>query len=198
MLKRFVISLVRKAILAGVVLGVFLLIGYFSSDRKDYPGKTEFEQVDSLINTNSGDVAYGDSEGSKAAASKFASSMKTMQSALFTGGSGRSFATGGDFLTYIKRTPDAVVILCHVPELRNYKDKAREALTQLAWTTGQAVTSTIPDIKPSDTLIIGLRGFGSYGPIWEGTVSGEPVKKTDDLDEKRRLYPFFVQTRAES
>ena len=198
MLKRFVISLLRKAIFAGIAVGVLLLIGHFTEDKTDYPGKKEFEEVNSLINTSSGDVAYGDSEGTKVAASKFASSMKTMQSALFSGGSGRSFATGGNFLTYVKRTPEAVVILCHVPELRNYKDEAREAIAQLAWTTGQAVTSTIPGIKPTDTLIIGLRGFASYGPIWEGTVSGEAAKKTNDLDEKKRLYPFFVQTRAES
>ena len=155
--------------------------------------------MNSLITVNSGgNIAHGDSTETKAAAASFASSMKTMQGALFPEVGGKAFATGGNFLTYIKRTPGAVVILCHVPELRGYKDEARVALAQLAWSTGKAVVRTIPRVNPSDTLIIGLRGFGSYGPIWEGSVSGDPVRKTDELDEKRRLYPFFVPTRSES
>ncbi len=119
--------------------------------------------------------------------------MKSMQSALFSGGSGRSFATGGEFLTYIKRTPNAVVVLCHVPELRNYKEeKTRNALAKIAWSAAQSATNKIHGVQPTDTLIVGLRGFGSYGPIWEGQVSGESTTKTDDLDEKKRFYPFFI------
>ena len=194
MIRNIAISLLRKAIVLAIGLGIILLIGYFASDRKDYPGKAQFEKVDSLITTSSGGIAHGDSDEARAAASAFAASMKTMQASSFSGGSGRSFATGGDFLTYVKRTPNAVVILCHVPELRNYKDeKTRGALAQIAWSAGKAAVAKISDVKDSDKLIIGLRGFGSYGPIWEGTVSGNATKKTDDLDEKKRLYPFFVE-----
>jgi hypothetical protein len=194
MIKSAIISLIRKAIFIAIGLCIILLIGYFASDRKDYPGKAQFEKVDSLIRTSSGGVAYGDSDDTRAAASAFSTSMKTMQAALFSGGSGRSFATGGNFLTYVKRTPNAVVILCHVPELRNYKDATtRETLAKIAWSSGKAAATKIPGVTGSDTLIIGLRGFGSYGPIWEGTISGEATKKTDDLNEKKRLYPFFVE-----
>lgn len=193
MIKKIVVSLVRKALFLGIGLGVILLVGYCASDRADYPGKANFEKIDSLITTHSGGIAHGDSEQTRAAAAAFAASMKTLQATLFSGGSGRSFATGGDFLTYVKRTPDAVVILCHVPELRNYKDKTREALAQLAWAAAKTAAGTLPEIEDTDTLIVALRGFGSYGPIWEGTVAGEATKKTDDLDEKKRLYPFFVE-----
>ena len=193
MLGRIIKSLIRKVIFLGIALGILLTIGYFASDHKDYPGRKEFEKIDSTLNTNAKDTTNGDSDETRAAASAFASKMKTLQSAFFTGGSGHSFATGGNFLTYIKHTPNAVIILCHVPELRNYKDeKTRDALALIAWTAGQAAAKKIPGVKDSDTLIIGLRGFALYGPIWEGTVSGDAAKKTDDDSEKKRLYPFFA------
>ena len=78
MLKDIALSLVRKAVVLAVVLGVLLIIGYFASDRKDYPGKAEFEQVNALINTSSGGVAHGDSEAARVAAEGFAKSMKTL------------------------------------------------------------------------------------------------------------------------
>lgn len=195
MLKQAASSLLRKALYVGIGLVGFMILGFFTADRKDYPGKAEFEKVNRLLGTSSKGVTHGDSEEEKAAAGEFATSMKTLQGTLFTGGSGRSIATKGDFLTYVKRTPNAVVVLCHVPELRNYKDaKTREMLTELAWSSGRAAAKKIPGIKESDTLIVGLRGFASYGPIWEGTVSGEATKKSDGPEEKKRLYPFFVAT----
>ena len=199
MIKNIAKSLARKAVIAAVVLGILLVIGFLASDRKDYPGKSEFEVVDSLITTSADGVAHGDSAETRTAAEGFAKSMKTLQSTLFTGGSGRSFATGGEFLTYLKHTTNAVVILCHVPELRNYKDeKTRSVLARIAWSSGQAAAKRLSGVQDSDTLIIGLRGFASYGPIWEGTVAGEATKKTDDLSEKRRLYPFFVSPGIET
>ncbi|MES2709202.1 MAG: hypothetical protein V4726_21580 [Verrucomicrobiota bacterium] len=194
MIKNAIRSLIRKALFLAIGLGVLLVIGFFASDRKDYPGKAQFEKVNSLISTGSGGTAHGDSDETRAAATAFAASMKMLQAAAFSGGSGRSLASCGEFVTYVKRTPNAVVILCHVPELRNYKDdKARETLSLLAWTAGQTALAQIPGLQDSDTLIIGLRGFASYGPIWEGTVSGEATRKTDELDEKKRLYPFFIE-----
>ena len=198
MIKKAIASLLRKAVFLAIALGVILGIGYFASDRKDYPGKSEFEEVNALITTGSDGVAHGDSEEAKSAAAVFANSMKSMQATLFSGGSGRSFATGGEFLTYIKRTPNAVVVLCHVPELRNYKEEeTRDALAQIAWSSAKSATKKISGVQPTDTLIVGLRGFGSFGPIWEGPVSGDAEIKTDDLDEKKRLYPFFVTERGE-
>lgn len=186
MIQRIIVSLIRKAIFLAIGLGVILLIGYCNTDHKDYPGKAQFEKIDALIDRRSSDIAHGDSEETKAAATAFASLMKNMQAVLFKGGSGRSIATGGEFLTYVKRTPTAVVILCHVPELRNYKEgKTRDALGQIAWTAGKSAAQKIPGVRETDTLIIGLRGFASYGPVWEGPISGDVTKKTDDPDEKR-------------
>jgi hypothetical protein len=175
----------------GVVLCAVLLTG--CSEGTTVAGKAEFETANKLIGVSSGDSAFGDSPTSQAAAVRFSKSMKTMQGMMFSGGSGRSLATKGEFLTYVRHTDQAVVVLCHVPELRNYKDASvRESLASLAWLNAQMAAATLPGVKPSHTLIVGLRGFASYGPIWEGPVSGEPVKKTDSGLERKRLHPFFA------
>jgi ribosomal protein L7/L12 len=192
MVKQILTKLIRKIIVLAVVVGVFLVIGYLLTDHKDYPGKAAFEEANKKITTNAEGAAHGNSEIAKAAAAKFALIIKPLQAALFTGGSGRSFASGGDFVTYCQHNAESVAFIVHVPELRNYKDaKAREALAQLAWTASRGAAKDLPFSSTNPSVIVGLRGFGSYGPIWSGKLGGEPEVKTDDLDEKRRLYPFF-------
>jgi hypothetical protein len=83
--------------------------------------------------------------------------------------------------------------MVHVPELRNYKDaKTRETLAMLTWTTANLAAKELTFTTKEPTLIVGLRGFASYGPIWSGKLGGQPEVKTDELDEKRRIYPFFL------
>lgn len=193
MVQKFFIKLFRKALSLALLLGAVLLVGYLASDRTNYPGRKEFEVADDRINTSSDGVAHGGSEEEKKAAASFSKMMKSMQAAFFTGGSGKSYATGGDFLTYVQRTSNAVIILCHVPELRNYKEAStRESLAKLAWTNGRIACAELRGLTGSETLIVGLRGFSLYGPIWEGPISGEATKKTDESGDVKRLYPFFA------
>jgi len=193
MLKQIIRKLVSRIVMVAVVVGVLLGIGYLATDHKDYPGKANFEAANRKITTNGEGAAHGNSEKAKEAAAKFASTIKPLQPALFTGGSGRSLASGGDFVTYCQHNHDSVAFIVHVPELRNYKDaKTRATLAMLAWTTANRAATELPFSSTNPAVIVGLRGFGSYGPIWSGKLGGEPEVKTDDLDEKRRLYPFFV------
>lgn len=190
-------ALVRKAFTFVIGIGLICLVGYCASDRKDYPGKPEFEAANALITTKGRGVAHGNSDAAKKVAEAFSKNTKSLQAVMFTGGSGFSLAAGGEFVTYCRHNPDAVVLLMHVPELRNYKDaKTREALAQLTWTTANLAAKELTFATKDPTLIVGLRGFGSYGPIWSGKLGGQPEIKTDDLDEKRRLYPFFVPMAA--
>jgi len=176
-----------------VAVGLFLVFGFVMSDRKDYPGKADFEQANNQITTNSKGAAHGNSDKARQAAASFASAIKPLQAAMFRGGSGRSVASGGDFVTYCQHNADSVAFMVHVPELRNYKDaKTRSTLALLAWATANRVAKELPFTSAQPSIIVGLRGFASYGPIWSGKLGGEPEVKTDDLDEKRRLYPFFV------
>jgi hypothetical protein len=193
MFKRVASALIRRVIALVFLGGIVLLIGYCASDHKDYPGKAEFKTPNSLITTNSNGTAHGSSEAAKQAAAKFASIIKPLQAALFTGGSGRSFASGGEFVTYCRHNPDSVAFIVHVPELRRYKDaKTREALAMLAWTAANQAVKELQFSSEAPVIIVGLRGISSYGPIWSGIRDGEPEVKTDDADEVRRLYPFFV------
>jgi hypothetical protein len=193
MVKRLVFKLVGAFVGVMVLLGIFLIIGYMATDHKDYPGKSEFEQADHLIDTNSRGAAHGNSDKAKEAASQFATMIKPLQAALFTGGSGRSIMSGGEFVTYCRHNADSVAFIVHVPELRNYKDqKAREALAALAWTTANRAAQGLTFSSTNPAVIVGLRGFASYGPIWSGKLNGAADAKTDELDEKRRIYPFFA------
>lgn len=193
MLKQILNRILRKVIILAVALGLFLLIGFLLTDHKDYPGKADFEKANEQINTNGKGAAHGNSDAAIQAAARFAATMKPLQAASFTGGSGHSFASGGDFVTYCRHNPDSVAFMVHVPELRNYKDaRTRELLTMLAWKTAKIAANGLSFTSTNPAVIVGLRGFASYGPIWSGKLDGQPEVKTDDLDEKRRLYPFFL------
>ena len=176
-----------------VLLGIILAIGYCATDHKDYPGKAEFETADTLIGSSKNGIAHGNTDPAKAAAEKFSTQMKAVQSVFFKGGSGINPASGGNFLTYCRQTSDAVVFMVHVPELRNYKSaKTRESLATIAWLTAATAAKDLTFSVEEPTLHVGLRGFSSYGPIWSGKLRGDAEIKTDDLDEKRRIYPLFA------
>jgi hypothetical protein len=189
MLKRLIGGVVGLA----MMLGVLLLIGYCTADRKDYPGKAEFEKANATITTKNQGVGHGNTPEATKAAARFAQSIKPLQAMLFKGGSGRSWASGGEFLTYCRHNPDSVAFIVHVPELRHYKGaESRDALAFLAWTAANKAAEGLTFSTEKPAIIVGLRGFASYGPIWSGKRGGEPEVKTDNLDEKRRLYPYFV------
>ncbi|WP_009960839.1 hypothetical protein [Verrucomicrobium spinosum] len=192
-LRKLASILVNKLVSGATFLAVCLVIGYFVSDRKDYPGKTEFQEPNSLISTGSDGVAHGNSIPAKRAAEKFASIIKTLHADRFTGGSGGSFLGGADFFTYCRHNPDSIAFIVQVPKLKSYKDaQTRETLAKLAWTAADQAAKELQFSTNSPSVIVGLRGFASYGPIWSGKRGGEPEVKTDEIDEVRRLYPFFV------
>jgi hypothetical protein len=185
--------LFRKVVFTAAILGVVAFVGYLASDHKDYPGKAEFQAPNSAITFNTEGNAHGNSDDARQSAAKFATAMKPLAATVFTGESGHSFASGGEFVTYCQHNPDSVAFIVHVPELRNYKDvKTREALANLAWTTANQAAQELSFTIQSPAIIVGLRGFGSYGPIWSGRVGSNPEVKTDEIDEVRRLYPFFI------
>lgn len=174
-----------------LIFVVVLMTG--CSEAPKVPGEVEFEEANKLIGVSSGITAFGDSPATRKAAEQFSKGLKTMQSALFSGGGGTSPATKDEFLTYVRRTDRAVVVLCHVPELHHYRDASvRESLAKLAWRNAQLVAADLPGVTPSHTLIVGLRGFLSYGPIWSGKISGAAVEKTDRGLDHTRLYPYFA------
>lgn len=192
MLKNILRGLISRFLALAFLLGVFLLIGYCRTDRKDYPGKREFNEANSLIGTNSKGPAHGNTDNAKKVAAKFSSGIKLLQRAFFKS-RGISAAAGGEFVTYCRHDPQSVAFIVHVPGLRGYKDAtARDTLATLAWTAAEDAAKELSFSTNSPDIIVGLRGVASYGPIWSGKLGSAAETKTDDIEEVRRLYPFFA------
>jgi hypothetical protein len=184
-----------------IVLGIAVWIGLFVygfihaawEGSRNLPGKKEFEQANTQIVVYSKQVAFGNSDKATALASEFSDGLAGMSSGVFTGGSTITPATNGHFLTYCRLDDSSVVFLCQVPDLRGYKDSVRGLLAKLAWAAASATTGKMIPGK-NLKLAVGLRGFGSYGPVMEGAVNGIPKKLSmDDPDAVERLYPYFIQ-----
>jgi len=190
--KRIVGNLVLLAIAAWVCLFIYGFIHAALESSKNLPGKPEFEAANKQIDVYSKEAAFGNSEKAVAVANEFSDALQGTTSGLFTGGSRLTPATGGHFLTYCRLDDKSVVLLCQVPDLRGYKGKERDMLSTVAWALAQG---TVKKMVPGEglKLAVGLRGFGSYGPVMEGTSEGKETRfSMDDPDAVERLYPYFI------
>jgi hypothetical protein len=162
------------------------------------PGYKEFEAADNLISTSSKGGTHGNSDAAKASAAEFATTMKSMTDALFTGGSKKNLMTGGDFLTYCHDGEDTVVFLCHVPSLRSYKSaEAKDGLNKIAWlAAGDAAEKLDPEHKKK--LMVGLRGIASYGSVLQGKCGEEQPSGPPGADDKAVFLPVFAPPAAEA
>lgn len=186
---------IKAVIFWGVVVCLgCLAFGFIKAcheDTKDYPGKAQFEAANQQIFVYKDTSAFGGTIEEKTMAEAFSSQLDAVCRATFSGGSKVNAATGGHFLTYCRSTPNSLVFLCHVPDMRGYRGDAREALTKLAWSIAKTKVRGKQDID----LVVGLRGFGSYGPVLEGKANAtEPTNKGDGPDEVRRLYSYFAES----
>lgn len=183
-----------------LVLAVPLALGSINAsvlEKKNsaIPGYTGFSAANELIDSKSKGTAHGNSPEAIAAAETFSQLIKTIQQQAFTGGSKRNLLTGGDFLTYCQDGEEAIAFLCHVPELRNYKNQeAKDALVELAWMTGKMVARQL-DPEAKKNVIIGLRGISSYGFILSGKPGDEEPSQADEAVKATILYPPFIDTR---
>jgi hypothetical protein len=186
----------------GVILfacGIVLWLGLFAygmvkaalDDSKEYPGKTQFTAEASKINVYKDKEAFGNTPQAEEVAALFSTELKELCAISFVGGNKFKPATGGHFLTYCRITPTDVVILCHVPDLRGYQDKTRDLLSKIAWGCAQSALET-KKIDSKLNLVVGLRGFGSYGPVMEGKGEGAPTISRDGVEEVKRIYPYFT------
>lgn len=196
MIKKIIANVIVFGILGAIVLWVGLFVFGFIyaivDDARDFPGKAQFVVENKKITVFDGStVTFGNSPEALTVAKNFSTQLSEMQSAFFTGGSKLNPATSGHFLTYCRMTPTQVIILCHVPDLRGYKDDVLDALAKLAWITAQSNIKS-QNLDGNASLVVGLRGFGSYGSVWEGKVVGEPTAKEDGPYAEKRLYPYFI------
>jgi hypothetical protein len=121
------------------------------------------------INSSMSGTAFGNSPQAQAIASAVSVRLKEIRATQFTGG-GRDQAifTKGEFLTHCTITPGAVVLLCHVPELRKYSDDAKAAMRRHAWTTTQEALAAAGVKEPARTVFVALRGVALYDLVVRG------------------------------
>lgn len=186
-------------IFAVLVLPAFAMgiLGERSDAKKAAtPGYAGFKAANDLIDSNSKGQTHGNNDAAKKAATSYSTIMKAMSEMAFSGGSKKNLMTGGDFLTYCQETPDTIIFLCHVPSLRSYKtDEVKDGLQQLAWmAANQSAAAMDPENKK--TIIVGLRGIGSYAYGLKGTHGAEEPTKVGDLDEATLFYPAFTTAGA--
>ncbi len=179
-----------RRLLLLIVLGLvgFVAFRIFVPAGPAKPGEAEFREANRLISVNRGTVAFGNDEPARALAARYSTLLKAITQAAFTGGKASSMSTSkGEVLVYCQARADGYVLLAHVPELRQYHDDVRDALSGLAWSAAQEL---VPD--KSRKLVVGLRGAVLYGPIWSGSGSSAPSMKVAGTGAMLGLYPYFI------
>jgi hypothetical protein len=182
-----------------LVLAVPLAVGGMgvaSLEKKNAatPGYTGFNAANDLIGSKSKGTTHGNSPEAKAAADTFSESFKRLQQLAFTGGSKRNLLTGGEFLTYCQNGKDSIAFLCHVPELRNYKDDdTKNSLAEIAWMTAKMAAQKL-DPEGKKNLVVGLRGISSYGFLLSGKPSDEKPQRAEESKKAEILYPPFIDS----
>lgn len=160
------------------------------------PGEDAFNNANQLITVHKSQTAFGNGPEAIKAAEKFASMMKAMRRMAFSEGKGPGpLLTGGEFLTYCHLTDDALVFLVHVPELRNFKEQAQEALLEIAWQLARSTAKTLHGDR-NVKLGVGLRGVLLYGAQAIGSTQSDKPERQDTTSpvELEAFYPFFVGT----
>jgi len=194
---------------AGVlVLLLCGLLGFFvvnaarhgpTSKLASQAGEREFDLANSSISRMGGITAFGNSADAITLAKQFSELMKESRKDLFTGGKASKLSMSkGEFLTYCRLTDEHVVFLVHVPELRQYKDDAKESQGRIAWAIAQALVRK-QGVPPGTPLAVGLRGAILYGPVNIGSVvedelagDGGISRTVSGSSAKASLYPFFI------
>jgi hypothetical protein len=182
--------------LAGGVMLMVVGVAADNATRKEAsaPGYPQFSAANDLIDSKSKGVFHGNTAPAKASAKVFSEVMKTVSTQAFSGGGKHTLMTGGEFLTYCQDGAERIVVLCHVPELRKYKDDdTKKALAELAW---GCATNSIKALDPEHrkTLVVALRGIASYGMILHGPSGAESASSVefDDSAKAGQVLPAFV------
>lgn len=162
-----------------------------------YPGFSAFEEANDLVDSNKNGTAWGNTPEAINAADTCSKGCTRLAPLMFTGGSKMKGLSGGTFLVYCQLTKEGAAFLVHVPDLRHYKDAdTKQVLGDMVWMNAQLAAKEVLKLPDSAAIAVGLRGIASYGSVWLGRVTGEPVKKDDESGAKKRLYDWFDPARA--
>lgn len=189
--------LVKTVIIVAVVLFVLPFVaaiglGLISGAKNSTadggnPGKAIYDDMNRMIGSYKDVEGFGNTPEAQSIAQRFAKAMKEIRSEVFSKGKESVLSLSeGHFITYCHADDKSLVLLCHVPEFRNFQDDAKAALMGIAWSVAQGTAATSDD-KPR-TLVIGLRGIALYYQFWAGTTTGQPSQKLNSSDGKAVVY----------
>lgn len=181
--------------IGGLVTGIvsLLMFGGMILIAKNAPepsaAASAISDAETSIMSGSGGVAKGNSPQAKLMAASYSTNIDAMQKVFFVreGDKPKLQISGGKFITYCQLNEDSAVFLVHVPELRKYKDGAKESMVELAWTVANVVCEEEGSpLEEGDALFVGVRGAMLYADIVEGKVGDEnPTRsglESDDLE----------------
>ncbi|MBA3937779.1 MAG: hypothetical protein H0X38_09975 [Planctomycetes bacterium] len=191
---RLVLITIACCVALAVLLGVVVTVGKASRERREAqtPGMAEFNTVNSAIVAYKGDDALGNDDDAKRIGTVFSRDLTAIRSAAFTAGDAHAVSMSeGHFITYCHETPGAVVIICHVPQLRKFAGDAKATLMQYAWRIAQGAVKSVAPGR-SGRLYVGLRGIALYYEIWSGPLDGPAQKKQEPKVGLTEIYTVFA------
>jgi hypothetical protein len=195
---RLVLITIGCCVVLAVLFGVVVTVGQASRDRREAqtPGMAEFNTVNAMIVGYKGDDALGNDDVAQKIGTVFSHDLTAIRSAAFTGGDAHAVSLSeGHFITYCHETPGAVVIICHVPQLRKFAGDAKAALMAYAWRIAQGAVKSVAPGR-SGRLYVGLRGIALYYEIWSGPLDGPAQKKQEPKVGLAEIYTVFAPASA--
>ena len=147
------------------------------------PGYEAFKTADSAINGASQGTAFGNTPEAIKLAQEFGTRLGEFRAAAIQGGRSTFSATRGQMVTYCLFAPPRCLFIVHVPELRNFADDAKEAISIGARETALSVTQK--HAESLRTVAVGLRGALFYERMVSGKHGPGPDHQPIRLGEVR-------------
>lgn len=183
---------------AVVILAVAVVFTALSSKELrptgHYSDQQAFEEASQKIASYEGRVAFGNTPQAVAVAQKLSEGMQAVQTiALGADAKERPLSLTKDHvLTHCELRRDGACFLVHLPRLKDYSTRAKEALLKIAWL---AARSEAKKAYPGRdvALGVGLRGAVFFGAVATGTTADKepPFKEVGLVVATERMEQLF-------
>jgi hypothetical protein len=147
-------------------------------------GQSAFDAANRLITLGKGQTAFGNTPAAEKLAAEFAEGIKLGRQLGVQAAKKKALISfsNGQFLTYCRINPDSCAFMVHVPDLRKFKQDAKDYMIQIAWAIAM---KQVNRLKPQPLyLSVGIRGTFLYDTVYEGSVL-DLSDKDDDEDASK-------------
>ena len=188
----FFIPPVPWAILA-TLLACMMTVMSFTKPTEDFmdaagssassPGKSAFEEANSLIAMDKGQETYGNTPEAEKLAAAFSSLVKLgRQMGIQAGKKSTISLSKGKFLTYCRINADSCAFMVHVPDLLKFTSDAKTYIADMAWAVAMKSASQLqPQPK---RLAVGIRGAFLYDTVIEGHIVADDKDAEEGIEQR--------------